>query len=72
MPSDYVIEEIPHPALLFADGVQAAADPLQLPRVQLTKSAQVRLCGNSVCPPVSGALIRANFMHEQQIVRAAA
>lgn len=27
----------------------------------LTKSAQVRLCGNSVCPPVAAALIRANF-----------
>jgi DNA (cytosine-5)-methyltransferase 1 len=27
----------------------------------LTKTAQVRLCGNSVCPPVSEALVRANF-----------
>jgi DNA (cytosine-5)-methyltransferase 1 len=71
-PADYVIEAIPNPALLFADGVQAAANPLQLPRVQLTKSAQVRMCGNSVCPPVSEALIRANFVHEQQIARAAA
>lgn len=71
-PADYVIEEIPDPALLFADGVQAAADPLQLPRVPLTKSAQVRMCGNSVCPPVSEALIRANFVHEQQIALAAA
>jgi DNA (cytosine-5)-methyltransferase 1 len=71
-PADYVIEEIPDPALLFADGVQAAADPLQLPRVPLTKSAQVRMCGNSVCPPVSEALIRANFVHEQQLAREAA
>jgi len=71
-PADYVIEEIPDPALLFADGVQAAADPLQLPRVPLTKSAQVRMCGNSVCPPVSEALIRANFVHEQQLARVAA
>ncbi|WP_371763346.1 DNA cytosine methyltransferase [Massilia sp.] len=71
-PADYVIEEIPDPALLFADGVQAAVDPLQLPRVPLTKSAQVRMCGNSVCPPVSEALIRANFVHEQQLTRAAA
>jgi DNA (cytosine-5)-methyltransferase 1 len=71
-PADYVIEEIPDPALLFADGVQAAADPLKLPRVPLTKSAQVRMCGNSVCPPVSEALIRANFVHEQQIALAAA
>jgi DNA (cytosine-5)-methyltransferase 1 len=71
-PADYVIEEVPDPALLFADGVQAAANPLQLPRVPLTKSAQVRMCGNSVCPPVSEALIRANFVHEQQIAREAA
>jgi DNA (cytosine-5)-methyltransferase 1 len=71
-PADYIIEEIPDPALLFADGVQAAVDPLQLPRVPLTKSAQVRMCGNSVCPPVSEALIRANFVHEQQLTRAAA
>ncbi|ADE12184.1 DNA cytosine methyltransferase [Sideroxydans lithotrophicus] len=26
----------------------------------LTKSAQVRMCGNSVCPPLAAALIRAN------------
>jgi DNA (cytosine-5)-methyltransferase 1 len=71
-PADYVINQIPDPALLFADGVQAAANPLQLPRVQLTKSAQVRMCGNSVCPPVSEALIRANFVHEQQLARVAA
>lgn len=31
------------------------------------KSAQVRMCGNSVCPPLPEALIRANFMHEQEI-----
>lgn len=27
----------------------------------LTKTAQVELCGNSVCPPVAEALVRANF-----------
>jgi DNA (cytosine-5)-methyltransferase 1 len=26
----------------------------------LTKSAQVRMCGNSVCPPMAAALVRAN------------
>lgn len=26
----------------------------------LTKSAQVRMCGNSVCPPMASALVRAN------------
>lgn len=28
--------------------------------VQLTKTAQVRMCGNSVCPPIAAALVRAN------------
>jgi DNA (cytosine-5)-methyltransferase 1 len=37
----------------------------------LTKSAQVRMCGNSVCPPMARALIQANFAHEREIVRAA-
>lgn len=27
----------------------------------LTKSAQVRMCGNSVCPPLAAALVRANL-----------
>jgi len=36
----------------------------------LSKSAQVRMCGNSVCPPVAAALVRANYA-EQQLQRAA-
>jgi DNA (cytosine-5)-methyltransferase 1 len=32
--------------------------------LSLTKSAQVRMCGNSVCPPLSEAIVRANFRHE--------
>lgn len=66
-PADYVIKEIPDPAVLFKDGEQAAGDPLALPRIPLTKSAQVRMCGNSVCPPLSEALIRANFTHEREM-----
>lgn len=30
-------------------------------RINLTKSAQVRMCGNSVCPPLAAALVRANL-----------
>jgi DNA (cytosine-5)-methyltransferase 1 len=30
----------------------------------LPKAAQVRMCGNSVSPPVAEALVRANFAHE--------
>jgi hypothetical protein len=25
------------------------------------------MCGNSVCPPLSFALISANFMHEREV-----
>ncbi|HEY9224538.1 MAG TPA: DNA cytosine methyltransferase [Variovorax sp.] len=35
--------------------------------LKLTKSAQVRMCGNSVCPPLAEALVRANFGHEAQV-----
>lgn len=38
---------------------------------KLNATDQVRLCGNSVCPPVAEALVRANFKHETQY-RAAA
>ena len=27
----------------------------------ITKTAQVRMCGNSVCPPLSQALVAANY-----------
>lgn len=30
----------------------------------LTKTAQVRMVGNSVCPPLSRAIVEANFKHE--------
>lgn len=32
----------------------------------LTKTAQVRMCGNSVCPQISDALVRANVVNEQR------
>lgn len=71
-PLDYIINEIPDPKLLFIDGRQTTEWPLTLPRIPLTKSAQVRMCGNSVCPPVAEALIRANFMHEREMSMVAA
>lgn len=40
-------------------------------RIELTKSAQVRMCGNSVCPPLAAALVRAN-LPEMAITRRAA
>ena len=27
----------------------------------LTKTAQIRMCGNSVCPPLAAAIVRAQF-----------
>lgn len=71
-PNDYQFEEIPDPALLFADGKQTTTDPLALPRISLSTTAQVRMCGNSVCPPVAEALARANFAHEAAWMQAAA
>lgn len=65
-PEHYVIDRVPDPRLLFADG-QQVADPRALPTVPLSATAQVRMCGNSVCPPVAEALVRVNFAHEQQI-----
>jgi DNA (cytosine-5)-methyltransferase 1 len=37
---------------------------------KLTKEAQVRMCGNSVCPPLASAIARAQF--EEQITEVAA
>lgn len=44
-------------------------DPVQ--GLHLTKTAQVRMCGNSVCPTVARALVEANFVHEKKIARTA-
>lgn len=38
----------------------------------LSKSAQVRMCGNSVCPPVAAAIVAANYVERQEAQRAAA
>ncbi|MBR8043141.1 DNA cytosine methyltransferase [Burkholderia cenocepacia] len=63
-PESYIIHEIPDPDLLFKDGVQVA-DPLSVPRIPLSTTAQIRMCGNSVVPLQAEALIRANFAHER-------
>ncbi|MEC5161882.1 DNA cytosine methyltransferase [Janthinobacterium sp. CG_S6] len=38
---------------------------------RLSKAAQVRMIGNSVCPPLARALVLANFTHEREIAMAA-
>jgi DNA (cytosine-5)-methyltransferase 1 len=65
-PHDYVIHEIPDPKLLFVNGKQVG-NPLTIPRIPLTGTAQVRMCGNSVAPAQAEALARANFKHESLI-----
>lgn len=37
----------------------------------LSKAAQVRMCGNSVCPPIAAALVRANYREREALPRAA-
>lgn len=32
----------------------------------LTKTAQIRMCGNSVCPPIAAAIVRAQFQADLQ------
>lgn len=33
----------------------------------LSKAAQVRMCGNSVCPPIAAELVRANYMDLERL-----
>ncbi|MFG0787959.1 DNA cytosine methyltransferase [Delftia tsuruhatensis] len=70
-PEGYQFERVPDPALLFRGGKQAA-DPRDVPLIDLSNTAQVRMCGNSVCPKVAEALARANFAHEALIYGVAA
>jgi DNA (cytosine-5)-methyltransferase 1 len=65
-PEHYIINEIPDPAILFKNGVQSG-DPLLVPRIPLTATAQVRMCGNSVSPYQAKALVLSNFGHERLI-----
>jgi DNA (cytosine-5)-methyltransferase 1 len=65
-PEHYIIDRIPDPAILFKGGVQAA-DPLSVPTIPLTATAQVRMCGNSVSPYQAYALAKAAFAHEALI-----
>ena len=39
------------------------------PHRPLPKDAQVRMCGNSVCPPLAAALVRANYRDLQAGMR---
>jgi len=63
-PEHYAIHEIPDSEYLFTGGIQAPGDPRLLPRVPLSITDQIRMCGNSVVPALAEALARANFTHE--------
>jgi DNA (cytosine-5)-methyltransferase 1 len=67
---DYIIDTAPDWERLFVNGEQIE-DIHSIPWRPLTKTAQVRMCGNSVCPPMAKALIMANFAHESEIARVA-
>jgi len=64
-PDDYIIHEIPDPKRLLKDGVQVPGDPRLIPRIPISITAQVRMCGNSVAPAQAEVLVRANFRHEE-------
>ncbi len=53
--------------LFAAQGFPAdyVIDPIGPSGKPLTKTAQIRMCGNSVCPPLAAALVRANY--EQRV-----
>lgn len=55
------------PAYIIAYGI----DPFTGKRIELTKTAQVRMCGNSVCPPMACALVAANYHEQQSMLEAA-
>lgn len=38
----------------------------------ITKTAQVRMCGNSVCPPLARAIVAANYAEQHAAQRWAA
>lgn len=71
-PGWYIHHEIPDPKLLFVNGIQVPGDPRLLPRIPLTITAQVRMCGNSVSPIQAEAITRSNFAHEQLLQRVVA
>lgn len=71
-PLGYIIHEIPDPDLLFVNGRQVAQDPRTIPRIPLTLTAQVRMCGNSVNPALAEKLARLNFTHERAVYAMAA
>lgn len=65
---DYVIADIGMRMLQPRELYRAQGFPdsyvidLEVQGKRLTKTAQVRMCGNSVCPPIAAAIVRANML----------
>jgi DNA (cytosine-5)-methyltransferase 1 len=69
-PDSYIIDRGMRVAGLDAlwAGSPRLDDPGEAEIVPITKTAQVRMCGNSVCPPLAEALVAANFRERAEIV----
>lgn len=71
----YVIADIgmrmlqPH-ELAMAQGFPASYQFAHINGKPVPKYKQVRLIGNSVCPPLARAIVEANFTHERQFMPA--
>lgn len=65
---DYIIADIGMRMLQPRELYRAQGFPdsyvidLDVQGKRLTKTAQVRMCGNSVCPPIAAAIVRANML----------
>ncbi len=57
----------PH-ELAMAQGFPASYQFARIDGKPLAKHKQVRLIGNSVCPPLARAIVEANFTHEQRFM----
>jgi len=68
-PDDYVIEPMVRKPRRGKKGRAANDDDREM--VPLSKTAQVRMIGNSVCPPLARALIEANLPHATRLAKAA-
>lgn len=72
----YVITDIgmrmlqPH-ELAMAQGFPASYQLAEAGGKKVPKYTQVRLIGNSVCPPLARAIVEANFTHERKFMPAA-
>lgn len=56
---------------LFAGGGGASCGIEEAIGRQLSKAAQVRMCGNSVSPPIARAIVAANYSERQALRKAA-